>query len=458
MASSRALRPQDDLDAAVLLVAEHLVHLRPVLERNGVGDDEGRIDLTFFDAAQEIVGPAVDVSLAHAEGEALVHRLTHRDFVDEAAINARNRDHAGGAADIDHLAQDMRAIVLHHHHLLGAVEQRIGLRQRDMALQARRIDALVGAFAAGELVQALDDALLLEIDCDGAAGFRHSEPLRQHVDGNDLFGAEQDRAADRHLADRTAAPDRDNIGRLDVALNGGLPSRRENVAEEENLLVSETVRHFDVRRIGEGDAKIFRLSAGITAGQMRVAEEASGRVPEDFVGKFFVAVRRLADREIAALALLAFAANDRERHDDAVALLQVTVDAGTDLDHLAHHLVSHDVAGQHRGNEIVEEMKVRAADRAARYFDDRITRMLDLGIRNRVAADIFLPMPNKGFHVMASRTRLRSFRSDITDVHSFPAAERYGPGLGSGRGIWARRRRASGECSAWTSPPARLWS
>src|SRR5918993_2673594 len=62
---------QDDLDAAVLLVAEHLVHLGPLLELGGMGDHEGRVDLAFLDAAQQVVGPAVDVGLAHAEGQAL---------------------------------------------------------------------------------------------------------------------------------------------------------------------------------------------------------------------------------------------------------------------------------------------------------------------------------------------------------------------------------------------------
>src|SRR4051794_38840339 len=119
MISSRALRLQNDLDAAVLLVAEHFVHLGSVLERSGVGDDKGRIDLSFFNPPQEIIRPAVDVGLAHAECQAFIHRLTHGDLVDEAAIDARDRDHACRAADIDHLAQNVRAVVLHHHHLLG---------------------------------------------------------------------------------------------------------------------------------------------------------------------------------------------------------------------------------------------------------------------------------------------------------------------------------------------------
>src|SRR3954453_11247967 len=283
-----------------------------------------------------------------------------------------------------------------------------------MALHARRIDAFLRTFAAGQFVQSLDDALLIEIKGNRAAGFRHAEALRQMIDGDDLPGAEQYRAADRHLADGTAAPNRDRIRRLDVALNGGLPPRRENVAEEENLLVGKALRHLDLRRVGVRHAHILGLPAGVTAGQMRVAEETCGRMSEDFVGKLFVAVGGFANRKIAELALLAFAADNREGHDDADALLQMTIHAGADLDHLAHHLMSHDVAGQHCGNKIVEEMKVRAANRATRYFYDRITRMFDFRIRNAVAANVFLTMPNKGLHIMPPRTPLRSFRSDMT--------------------------------------------
>src|SRR3954469_5477206 len=40
---------QHDFDAAVLLVAENFVHLGPLLEAHGVGDDEGRIDMALLD-------------------------------------------------------------------------------------------------------------------------------------------------------------------------------------------------------------------------------------------------------------------------------------------------------------------------------------------------------------------------------------------------------------------------
>ena len=116
-----------------------------------------------------------------------------------------------------------------------------------------------------------------------------------------------------------------------------------------------------------------------------------------------LAVGALADREIAALALLALAADDGERHDDPVALLQLAVDARADLDDLAHHLVAHDVAGQHRGDEVVEEVQVRAADGAARHLDDGIARVLDLGVGDGVVADVFFAVPDECFHAIPFR-------------------------------------------------------
>lgn len=44
--------------------------------------------------------------------EALVHRHAHRDLVDETAMDAGDGDYAARAADIDHLTQNMRTIIL----------------------------------------------------------------------------------------------------------------------------------------------------------------------------------------------------------------------------------------------------------------------------------------------------------------------------------------------------------
>jgi len=60
--------------------------------------------------------------------------------------------------------------------------------------------------------------------------------------------------------------------------------------------------------------------------------------------------------------------------------------------------VPQDVAGQHRWDEVVEQVQVRAADGAARHLDDGVARLLDLRVRDGVAADIFLAVLNQGSH------------------------------------------------------------
>ena len=83
----------------------------------------------ILDAMQQVVGPARDMGLRHAPGQALVHRRAHRDLVDQAAVDARDRDQAARSAHVDHLAQRVRPVVLEQHHLLGAIEDRVRLAE-----------------------------------------------------------------------------------------------------------------------------------------------------------------------------------------------------------------------------------------------------------------------------------------------------------------------------------------
>src|SRR5262245_9292818 len=53
--------------------------------------------------------------------------------------------------------------------------------------------------------------------------------------------------------------------------------------------------------------------------------------------------------------------------------------------------MTHDVARQHGRNEIMEQVKVRAANRATRYLHDCVSWMLDLGIRYGIATYTSFP-------------------------------------------------------------------
>ena len=72
-----------------------------------------------------------------------------------------------------------------------------------------------------------------------------------------------------------------------------------------------------------GYAQVFRLPTGIAAGEMCIAEQTGGGMTEYLVGDMLVAIGPFADREVAPFALLALAADNGERHNDAVADLQV---------------------------------------------------------------------------------------------------------------------------------------
>jgi hypothetical protein len=86
----------------------------------------------------------------------------------------------------------------------------------------------------------------------------------------------------------------------------------------------------------------------------------------------------------AALTEQAFAASNRERCDDAIADFEI-LDLRAEFDDLAHRLVAKDVAAFHAGNDAIVNGKVRAADRAGSYFDNRVARMLNYGIWNALA-------------------------------------------------------------------------
>ena len=93
----------------------------------------------------------------------------------------------------------------------------------------------------------------------------------------------------------------------------------------------------------------------------------------------------------------AFAACDREGDHNSVPDLQLLI-FGADLDDLSHALMTDDVTRLHLGNHTVENVEVRAADRASSHSDDGIPRCFDLWIGHCFAADVALPMPAKRLH------------------------------------------------------------
>jgi hypothetical protein len=87
------------------------------------------------------------------------------------------------------------------------------------------------------------------------------------------------------------------------------------------------------------------------------SEQAGGRLPHCLCRHLGVRIGSVAAREEALLAEPALPAANGERDDDAIADFEV-FDFGTQFDHLAHVLVTENIAALHGGLITVEEMKV----------------------------------------------------------------------------------------------------
>jgi hypothetical protein len=141
---------------------------------------------------------------------------------------------------MDRLTQHVRPVGAHEGRDLDAVPAR-HQAGRWFGLGADGIDAGVGAATLGLVHDRLVDILLQEIDGLRSGETRQRETFRNRIDGDDAFGAEQECRSDRKLSDRTAAPDRDGFAAFQVAEFRAHIASRENIGEEQHLLIAEMV-------------------------------------------------------------------------------------------------------------------------------------------------------------------------------------------------------------------------
>jgi hypothetical protein len=104
------------------------------------------------------------------------------------------------------------------------------------------VDAGVGAAAVGQVLNAVVDIVFHEVDRLRPGVARELQPLAHGVDRDDACRAQQEGAADGELADRAIAPDRNRVFGLDVAEIRRHVTGRENVGQEQDLLVAWPVR------------------------------------------------------------------------------------------------------------------------------------------------------------------------------------------------------------------------
>ena len=86
-----------------------------------MGDDEGRVDLALFDELQKLGQIVLYRRLSHPERQTAIDCRSHRNFIEETAIDAHDRDRAEVAAAMDRLPQDMWPVRAHEGRGLDAV-------------------------------------------------------------------------------------------------------------------------------------------------------------------------------------------------------------------------------------------------------------------------------------------------------------------------------------------------
>jgi hypothetical protein len=138
-------------------------------------------------------------------------------------------------------------------------------------------------------------------------------------------------------------------------------------------------------------AQELGLPAGYLAIELRVSEQRRAHA-------LLAHLRGLTLGLQALVAHVAVAAGHLERDHHAV--------AGRDLGDLAAHLlddayrlVPQHVALSHERAHHLVEVQVRAADRRRGDANDRVRRLLDLGVRDLVDPNVALSVPSRCLHV-----------------------------------------------------------
>ena len=331
-----------------------------------------------------------------------VHHGSQREFVREAGVNARHRDRPRFSTTHDRLAQRVSPVGPGPEGRLRGVHDGAEC-PRGVGFAADGFDAAVRTAPSGHLLERFVHVDFFEVDRLGLAVLRgHRQPFGNAVDSDHPPRPEHPRALDRELGHRAAAPDRDRVALFDTRVLGRHVPGREDVREEQDLLVGQARFDFDRPDVGVRHAQKLGLAAGVPAEHVRKSEQAGRGVAHSLGGNFRVGVGGIAGGVERLRAEVARSAGDGEGDDDAVPLLELRHFA-TDFDDDAHRLVAQDVAALHRRLVAVEEVEIRAADRGRGDPDDDVGRLFDDGIGDGVDADIAGTVPAERFHEVFSR-------------------------------------------------------
>jgi hypothetical protein len=153
---------------------------------------------------------------------------------------------------------------------------------------------------------------------------------------------------------------------------------------------------------------------------MTKAKKSRRRLAHDLGRHLRVRIGLVATREQPLVAEPALSAADRKWNHDTIPNFQI-FDFGPQFDHFTHILMTEDIAALHRRLVTVKQMKVGTADRAGSDLDDRVARMLNFRVRNRVYPDVTFSVPAECAHDQSPEDRMHNDRS-MRAIATGPAA------------------------------------
>ena len=349
-----------------------------------MGDDERRRGPAADDEVAQFPVVALDRALTGSDADALLEggAVIEGDpaflgfFGGRAGIfghvHADDADVAGGPHDTHQVVEDELGVLL-----AGVV----------MGLEADALHPGVDAEPVGAVHDGGGRVDLGEVDGGGPDLAGKGETVGLLVDDEDLGGAAQDGAVGRHQPDRAGAEDRHALAGGDHGQLGAVVAGREDVRQHgEVRLVVVALGELEQVEIGPRDPQQLGLPAPVGA-HFRVA------VPGARVAR---GVGPQARRREAVVAVAAGAAGQVERHRHPVAHLD-PVHAGTDLGDDPHVFVAEDHAVVEVCPPLVG-VQVRSADVGGGDPDDRVERLLDLGVGDLVDRDVTGSVEYKRFH------------------------------------------------------------
>jgi hypothetical protein len=136
------------------------------------------------------------------------------------------------------------------------------------------------------------------------------------VDSENPSGALQFGAGDRKLTDGTATEHRNRVARADLRQFRAEPARREDIGNQDRLIVADLIRQFAHGGAGERNPRAFRLQAIHRPDRLRSAGEAGACLRPVRIGLVTLA-------EVAGAAIRTRAAGDRGADHHRVVYIEI---------------------------------------------------------------------------------------------------------------------------------------